>query len=43
MVSGKGFMHPIIDDEVNFSLIGKLRIILTSTKLIDLPMEIRNY
>ena len=40
MVSGKEFLHQIIDEEVNFSLIDKQRVIITSTKLTSLAIEI---
>ena len=40
MVSGKEFLHQINKEEVNFSLIGKPKVILTSTKLVDLSLEI---
>jgi hypothetical protein len=41
MISGKEFLHQIINEEVSFALIGKPRIVITSTKLIDLPIEIQ--
>ena len=40
MVSGKEFQLQIKNEEVNFSLIGKPRVTLTSTKFTDLPIEI---
>jgi hypothetical protein len=42
LVSGKEFLNQIQEEEVNFSLIGKPRVILTNTKLDDLPIEVQN-
>jgi hypothetical protein len=36
MVSGKQFMQQIKEEEVNFSLIGKPKLVRTSTNLMNL-------
>ena len=41
MVIGKGFLHQIKNEEVNFALIGTPRMIITSIKLTKLPIEIQ--
>jgi hypothetical protein len=41
MVNGKSFMQDIKMEEVHFSMIGKPKVILTSTNLNDLPEEVK--
>lgn len=42
LLSGKGFLQEIKYQEINFALIGKPKVVLTSTNLNDLLEEIKN-
>ena len=42
IVTGKEFLHQIRNKEVRFALVGKPRIVPTSTKLTDLLIEIQD-
>ena len=41
LMSGKEFLQQMEDNEVNFSLVCKPRVVFTTTKLSDLPVEIQ--
>ena len=41
LLSGKEYLQQIEEDEVNYALICKPKVIITSTKLSDLPIEIQ--
>jgi len=41
LLSGKEYLQQNEEDEVNFALICKPKVIITSTKISDLPMEIQ--
>ncbi|XP_059069807.1 uncharacterized protein LOC131859776 [Cryptomeria japonica] len=42
LMGGKEFLHQMKKEEIKFALIGNLKIVVTSTKLIDLPEEIQD-
>ncbi|XP_057842038.1 uncharacterized protein LOC131051497 [Cryptomeria japonica] len=42
LMGGKEFLHQMKTKEVNFALVGKLKGVVTSTKLLDLPEEIQD-
>ena len=42
MVGGKSFLHQLKDTKVNFVVVGKLRVVLTSTIFDDILVEIQD-
>ena len=42
LLSGKEYLQQIEENEVNFALICKPKVIITSTKISDLPIEIQD-
>ena len=42
LMSGKEFIQHMEGNKVNFSLVCKPKVVLTSTKILDLPIEIQD-
>ena len=42
LMSGKEFLQQMEDNEVNFDLVCKTRVVFTTTKILDLPVEIQD-